>query len=248
MGWPPQPIKPARKVLFTNHANAARESGYVAPLHADLVAVTNQSLADIYQANSPRGLTIVHIPIATPQRSMHLPEPANDGLTVGVYLTGLTNEDRLQGVVEELANLPMIGKVFIRTHPVQIVNPDLSGIKLGQASVEISSTRPLWDDVERTDIAACGNSTVTIELLRAGKPVLYETRLDHFTEDHHSFAARGLVLVYPDNLNGEVIRQIGEHYSDQGWLEAMRYFDSSYQMDESVMLDRFRKSVADLLG
>ena len=232
-----------KKVLFTNHASASGDTGFVAPIYADLVAVTGQALVDVYRRHTPHELNIVPFPIATPQKPMRVPVRETKELVAGIYLTALTDEARVQQVVSEFLKLPSIGAVFIRSHPVQVTRPDLSGIAGTDAPIEISSTRPLREDIERTDIAVCGNSTVTIELLRGGRPVLYDHQLDHLVFDYNGYVGHGLVLAYTEALDGGYLDQLRQHYLNGDWPAKMRYFDCSYQKDEIGILQKFQERV-----
>lgn len=236
-----------KKVLFTNHANATGETGYVPPVHADLVAVTSQALADLYQRHSPHQLNIIYLPMAIPQHPMQVPESDGVDLVVGIYLTALTNEKRLQHVVADLNRLPTVATVFIRTHPAQVVNADLSKLTDCGRSIEISNDRPLGEDIGRTDIAVCGNSTVTIELLRGGRPVLYDHRLDQITYDYNGYVQHGLILNYPDQFDADIVDRIRQYFAGDDWIEKMRYFDCGYQRDEATMMAEFQAAVVRIL-
>ena len=225
-------------------ASATGETGYVAPLYADLVAVTSQAMADLYQRHTPKKLNIVPFTIVAPQQSMRVPDRNAEALVAGIYLTALTDEGRLQQTVSELLQLPMIGSVFIRTHPAQVVNPDLSDIAGQDGPIEISNARPLPEDIARTDIAVCGNSTVAIEILRGGRPVLYDHQLDRIVFDYNGYAGHGLVLPYPEKLDEGIFDQIQRHFLSAEWLDKMSYFDSSYQKDGTSLLRRFEAAVA----
>ena len=233
-----------KKVLFTNHASATGETGYVAPLHADLVAVTSPAMADLYQRHTPHQLDIVPITISEPQQPLRALNRDSDALTVGIYLTALTDEARLQEIIADWSRFPSIGLVFIRPHPAEVVKADLSGITGTRVPVEISTRIPLREDIARTDIAVCGNSTVAIEILRGGRPVLYDHRLDHLVFDYNGYAAYGLVLPYPETIDDEIFEQIQQHYFSEHWHEKMRYFDGSYQKDERAIAQRFAAAVA----
>lgn len=221
-----------RKVVFTNHAIASGETHYVAPLYADLVAVNSPAMADIYQRHSPHKLNIVPFTMAEPQRPMRVPNRNGDTLTVGIYLTALTDETRLQQIVREFSRIASIGLIFIRTHPAQVVNADLSVTPCAGVPIEISITAPLHEDIARTNIAVCGNSTVVVEILRGGKPVLYDHRLDDIISDYNGYAARELVMPYPQTLDEAVFEQMQQHYLSDNWHETMRYFDCGYHADE----------------
>jgi hypothetical protein len=232
-----------KKVLFTNHASATGETGYVAPLHADLAAVTSQAMADLYQRHTPHELHIIPFTIGEPHQPLRVPNRDSHTLTVGIYLTALTDEARLQEIVADWSRLPSIGSVFIRTHPAEVVNADLSGITGTRVPIEISSTMPLREDILRTDIAVCGNSTVTIEILRGGRPVLYDHRLDHLVFDYNAYAGHGLVPPHPEKIDDEIFEQIEQHYLSGQWQERMRYFDSGYQADERMITRQFAATV-----
>ena len=247
LGFAAAAHRAGKKVLFTNHANATGETGYVAPIYADLVAVTSQALADVYQRHTPHELNIVPFTIAAPQKSMRAPDCNAEALVAGIYLTALTDKARLQQAVAELSQLPSVGSIFIRTHPAQVVNTDMSGIVGRTGPLEISGTRPLREDIERTDIAVCGNSTVAIEILRGGRPVLYDHQLDHLVFDYNGYAGHGLVLPYPETLDNGFLDQVRQHYLSENWSEKMRYFDFSYQKDEIAILQRFQGAVLRIL-
>ncbi|NNE21966.1 MAG: hypothetical protein HKN11_05095 [Rhizobiales bacterium] len=231
------------KVLLTNHASGTGETGYVAPVYADLAAVTSQAMADLYRKYSPKGLQIIRLPIATPQKPMTIPAVGQRSLVAGIYLTALTNETRLRELVAELLKAGNIATVFIRIHPADVVNSDLSGIVANGKPIEISQHKPLSEDIERTDLAIVGNSSVTIELLRGGCPVLYDHRLDEIIYDYNGFEGRGLVLAFPARLQKKFLDDVEAHYGSQAWIETMRYFDWGYQRDEKTMLRDFKSAV-----
>ena len=235
------------RVLFTNHANATGETGYVPPIHADLVAVTSRAMADLYQRHSPSDLLVVEVPMDAPQSPITVPAEDRSGLVAGIYLTALTDEDRLRALVRDLARLPAISDVFIRTHPAEVVNADLSAVTTGGRPVEISRGRPLPDDIARTDIAICGNSTVAIEILRGGRPVLYDHRLDGLVYDYNGYVGQKLLPACPEHIDEAIFDQIREHYLDPDWTERMRYFDAGYQADEEAMLDRLQAAVVEIM-
>lgn len=236
-----------KKVLFTNHASAAGETGYVAPLHADLVAVTSQAMGDLYQRNSPQDLNIVPFTISEPQQALQAMKQDAGELTVGIYLTALTDEERLQKIIAEWSGFSPVGRVLIRQHPARVVNADLSRLTSERVPVEISHDMTLREDIARTDIAVCGNSTVVIELLRGGRAVLYDHRLDRLAFDYTGYAGHGLVLPYPEKIDERLFELIQQHYFNERWREKMQYFDCGYQQDERAIAERFAAAVDRIL-
>lgn len=237
-----------KKVFFTNHASATGESHYVPPLHADLVAATSEAVADLYRRYTSHALDIVPITIAGARHPMRFPDNQADTCTVGIYLTALTNEDRLKDVVMEWRTLMPNSRVFIRYHPAAVVNTDLSYLAKSDQRLDISGTNSLREDMARTDIAICGNSTVTIELLRGGRPVLYDNRLDRIGHDYNGYLRRGLVMPYPEQVDDAVLEQIRVHYGEDSWHAKMRYFDSGYSADEQSIMREFATAVDRMMG
>ena len=236
-----------RQVFFTNHANATSAERYVPPVYADLLALTSQAVADPIIAASAKELNIVSIPIDSPYQPLRLPN-STDLYTVGIYLTALTAQERLSHLVEVLFDSSQINSVIIRLHPAQIVNYDLSELVHRFPNLLLSQGTPLQDDINRTDIAICGNSTVTIELLRSGRPVLYDEHLDHLTKDYNGYHAKDLVPICGQKIAPDFLTHLTQHYSLSSWESRMKYFDYGYNTNNSQMLQDFRDAIAARLG
>jgi hypothetical protein len=237
-----------KKVLFTNHASATGDAHYVPPLHADLVAATSEAVADLYRRHTGHPLDIVPITIVEAQHSMQFPDNGGATCTVGIYLTALTNEDRLNEIVSEWRALLPDSCIFVRVHPARVVNADLSDLAASDKRLEISGAQPLREDIARTDIAICGNSTVTIELLRGGRPVLYDDRLDRLAYDYNGYLDRGLVTPYPEPVDDRLFARVRAHYGNDEWRDTMRYFDSGYCADEQRIMQEFAAAVERTIG
>lgn len=235
-----------KKVLFTNHASAAGDTGYVPPIYADLAALTSQAMADLYRLHTPTPLDVVPFTLSEPQVPMRAVSRNDHHLSIGIYLTALTNVTRLQEIISHWSSLANIGLVFVRLHPAEVVKADLSKVFAYQIPVEISTCQ-LGTDIDRTDIAVCGNSTVAIEILRGGRPVIYDHQLDQLAFDYCGYAKQQLVLPYPETLDDSIFELLQEHYFNGRWKHAMRYFDFSYQQSEGSIVDAFAQEVTRLL-
>ena len=233
-----------KKVLFTNHANATGESRCVPPIHADLVAVTSEALSDIYRRHSPNELNIVPLTNGEPQSEMRVPVADARSLTLGIYLTALTSQARLIEIVAEWSRLPAFETIVIRCHPAEVVNADLGELGGVGVRLELSRAMPLSEDIRRTDVAVCGNSTVATEILRGGRPVLYDHRLDKLAFDYNGYAGEGLVSMYPKDVDDGVFDLMRRHYVNEAWLRKMRYFDTGYQNDEEQIARDFAAAVS----
>lgn len=224
-----------RKVICTNHANGTWQVGYVPPLYSDLVAVTSQAVLDAYRTQVPEGLNAVFVPPASPQRPMRAAVGPAKRLTVGIFLTALTRMERLHALVGQLDANPAVARVLIRSHPVKVVNDDLAGEVARGGHVTDSSHLALFDNIALCDLAICGNSSVAIDVLRGGVPVLYDGGLDAIAFDCNGYLRRNLIPTLPDRLDGAALAAVGRFYGDPAWPHVMRYFDAGYGADAAVM-------------
>jgi hypothetical protein len=232
-----------RKVLFTNHANATWEEGYVPPLYSDLAAVTSRAVLDIYTQARRRRIDAVFIPPASPQQAMRTRFGAGEEVTVGIFLTALTNMDRLQALVTQLKADPLVTRILIRPHPVKVINEDLSGLCTADDRVRETGSMLLSDNIAQCDLAICGNSTVTIEILRGGRPVFYDAGLDRCRYDLNGYLKRALVPPLPEGVDAASLKSLGGVYEAPTWQEKMRYFDASYGRNEEAMFEQLNAAV-----
>lgn len=237
-----------RKVIFANHANATWEAGFVPPLYSDLAAVSGQAVLDVYRRASRRAIDAVFIPPASPQRPLRSDLDPAAPLTVGIFLTALTNMDRLRSLVAQLQENPSVRRILVRPHPVKIVNEDLSGLCSANGGVTDVSGSLLSDNARDCDIAICGNSTATIEILRGGAPVLYDNALDRCGSDMNGYVKRGLIPALPGRLDKAALQGVARFYSDPAWCDVMGYLDASYGRDEAAMFDGLNAAIARTLA
>ncbi len=236
-----------RKVLFVNHANATGDKVYAPPLYCDLAALTGQGVLDAYSQNGAKPVNTVFIPPASPQAPMRNHFNPEGGLSVGIFLTALTDMARLEARIEQLLRSPRVARVLIRPHPVKVINEDLSGLCTADGRVQETGGTLLIDNVRRCDLAICGNSTVTIEVLRGGLPVFYDAALDDCGHDLNGHLRRNLVPPLPEWLDDAALEAVEAFYDDPAWLGRMRYFDASYRGDEAEMFRRLAVSIRETL-
>lgn len=229
------------KVVFTNHANATWRNGYAPALHCDLIAVTSRAVLDAYVEGRRDDFEAVLIPQASPQGPMRKPGYPETNLTVGVFLTALTKMKRLEDLVQQLEADPRVAKIVIRPHPVKVVNEDLSDLTARGSHVIDSGDMALFDNAALCDVAICGNSTVSVELLRGGLPVLYDHSLDGLSHDYNGYLEQGLVMALPPRLDAAALQSLWAFYSAPSWAEVMGYFDAGYGQDEALMLQRLNE-------
>ncbi len=236
-----------RKVLFVNHANATGDKVYAPPLYCDLAALTGQGVLDAYTQNGGRPVNAVFIPPASPQAPMRNHFNPEGGLSVGIFLTALTDMARLEALVAQLLASPRVARVLIRPHPVKLIKEDLSGLCTPDGRVQETAGTLLIDNVRLCDLAICGNSTVTIEVLRGGLPVFYDAALDACGHDLNGHLRRNLVPPLPELLDEAALQAVEAFYDDPDWLGRMRYFDASYRGDEAEMFRRLAVGIRETL-
>ena len=236
-----------RKVLFTNHANATWDSGYIPPLHSDFAAVTSQAVLDIYLKHTRKNFNAAFIPLSSPQRPMQLDHDESRPVSVGIFLTALTDMTRLEQIVAQLECLPGVGEILIRPHPVKLVNEDLTALCARSARIRDTEGTALFDNITRCDVAICGNSTVTVEILRGGVPVLYDGALDRLPHDYNGYLKRDLVPAIPAALCEDTFSRLRAFYRNPAWAGVMRYFDAGYQQDDGVLYRGMNEAVRETL-
>jgi hypothetical protein len=236
-----------KRVFLANHANATWRDRYVPPIHADLVATTSEAVARMYQAHSKTALEFVYWTSDTLSEPMRRLTGRQEELKVGIYLTALSNEKRLNEILTSWFNALTPTQVFVRPHPAKIVSPRLDHVSFEHPRCIVSIDAPLSDDIDRTDLAICGNSTVATELLRAGRPVLYDHRLDGLPFDYNGYLAAGLVMPQSEPIDEQTLARIDDFYSSHGWDKAMRHFDYGYLKDEQSVMDELGRKIEDTL-
>lgn len=237
-----------RKVVFTNHANATWTKGFVPPLHCDLAAVTSQAVLDVYRAHSDRPFEAVFVPMAIARRPLRARIDFSRPITVGIFLTALTRTDRVHALLRQLEANPRIGRILIRPHPVRAIKEDFSGICAAAARSSESGHLPLSENIAACDLAICGNSSVPIEILRAGVPAFYDAALDGGPYDFNRFVELGLLPVLPARLDPAAFDALAAFYGGDAWARAMAYFDAGYRSDEAAMMRHFGARLQALLA
>jgi len=164
-------------------------------------------------------------------------------VTVGIFLTALTNMKRLHALVDQLESNPRVERILIRSHPVKVVNEDLSALSARGDHVVETSAMLLSENAGLCDVAICGNSTVTIDLLRGGLPVLYDADLDELAYDTNGYVSHDLVLPLPPELDEPAFQSLNGFYGEPSWVATMRYFDAGYQQDEGAMFQRLNDAL-----
>lgn len=140
----------------------------------------------------------------------------------------ITNVEPTEGLSELLTSLKTNGSdtsVFVRPHPA--CKSDLID-KLGGVRI---SGGTLQDDARAADLFICGNSSVALEILLKGTPVVYCADLDEVEYDYYGFVGAGVV---PEMSANERIslNAVRSHYGGD-WLAQASHYDISFELDDA---------------
>ncbi len=152
------------------------------------------------------------------------------GMSVGIFLSGMVNSRGVQDTVSRIEKELQPKKIFIRQHPVRLVNEDLSPYFLDNTLVEFSEGIDLEEDVQRCDLIVGGASGVLIEVLQMGKPCVYFDTLEEIPYDYNGFVASGVVLDQTDELLD--IEKIHQFYASN-WKSKFLDYDHFYEKSAS---------------
>ncbi|MGB0749563.1 MAG: hypothetical protein ACPGO3_12535 [Magnetospiraceae bacterium] len=219
------------KMIYTNHANLAPKLPIITPIHASLAILHGQSMVDIHARNQAMDMTIVLKGVDGPCAPLRAESLPDQGFRVGLFLTSLCDFDEMRRLIATATQHYAAPQVLVRPHP----NPYLTGehfqslAESDSKTLFISQGRSLAEDLAQCDLALCGNSSVVLEILRAGVPVLYDRGLDANPYDYNGFVEQGLIpeLTSPETFDLPALRQ----FYGGDWIDRMRYYDARYLTD-----------------
>ena len=237
-----------KQVLLACHATTANSDFFRIPVYANLMACTGDAVADALLLHSTHKPEVCYLPPPLPQKKLVVPTRDADSLTIGIFLTALTDVPSLRALVSELQGQDWCETIRVRQHPAKIVQSDCSALSMEFANVQLSDSESLEHDIDACDIVICGNSTVVMETLRASRPVVYVKSLDSLPYDYARFVVNGLIPEYRQLMDESILDLIHDHYLNIAWTSKMQRFDASYLQDEKFITATMTKSVKKLIA
>ncbi|MCG8325100.1 MAG: hypothetical protein MI673_06245, partial [Thiotrichales bacterium] len=213
---------------------------YVPPVHADLSILTGQAARDTYAGIAGR---VVYKGIAAAEREMSLAplRQAERELSVGIFLTAMTDMAALEAFSRRLCESLAVKRLLLRPHPVRLVQDDYEGLAQRVSAIDIDKSASATEAAEACDFVVCGNSGVVLEVLKAGVPVAYNADLDTIPDDYCGFVAAGLVPRCEAPLE-DLPAQLAAFFGRDDWPAKMAYFDHAYGKDaDAVMAEAVRE-------
>ncbi len=135
-------------------------------------------------------------------------------INIVIYLTGTYKQDKVKLLVEMLKRNSGIESIIIKLHP----NGNKEGLE--NIGVELS-----LHNILNQHIAIVANSSVVIELLHKGIPVVQNFEIDSILEDYYGFVSSGIVKKIHIS---EAYRDFWSNTEyDREWLYKYSYYNSS---------------------
>ena len=119
--------------------------------------------------------------------NMRMRRPLNESCTILVALDGLLETvDLLFYTIEQAKKTPNF-KFIIRTHPILPIDSIFYAFGKNRVNlpinIEVSSNRPLKDDIDESDMTLYWGSTVAVESLMAGLPIVHFKKRELLSND-----------------------------------------------------------------
>jgi hypothetical protein len=219
--------------LYVQHAavTAAILSNVVsARLYLDKSRTTNRP--------PPRMMTL---PPATRARPMRV--VTGRVRHVGICTNAMSNPAVVRALALRLSSQAGVETVRIRPHPRDRQRPRLIGLS---KKIRMSDpTEPPADFLPSLDLTVVGKSSIVLESLHGGVPVLYDNTIDQGPEDYYGFLRRGLVMPIGETLpDGPELNA----FYDNGWRRRFAEFDPSVEMDVEELAKALRDDMRGFLA
>ncbi|SDT97371.1 hypothetical protein SAMN05428979_0835 [Stappia sp. ES.058] len=164
--------------IYLQHAEV---SSSFPPLDFEVSILRNNRSKRIYlEVGSPAGEVLVIGRTTTPFVRPTLGFDQDGKFPVVIYTTGRVDVPGLASVTQKLRANPLVSAVYIKPHPNQEPVDWPEGIEIRKAFAE-------------PHLALVGNSSVVIELLHRGIPVMQNFSFDPVEDDYYSFCKMGIV-------------------------------------------------------
>jgi hypothetical protein len=231
--------KTGRRVIYMNHAPVPANGLVLPPVLADCAIFYGNAATKAYKRRSRCSAEVAVIGQPWPSRPMEWRDKVK---TVGIFLTSLTNADVVAGLVAAIkASRPEV-RILVRNHPVALLKSDYSDLVARHDNLTVTYGNPLDEEIAACDLIICGNSSVALNAVSAGRPVGYMDTLDGSDFDYNGFVESELIC-HVTGWSDEIYRQLRGFYDRDDWQAVMRTYDASYQTDG----DRLKQAAADMI-
>ncbi len=232
------------KSIFIPHA-AIPLRKWMPPLEVDLAILDGPAALDTYRVHGKVRGGVVFRGLPGSSFPMSVSNLQSKEIKVGIFLTALTDKEVLERLLLSIRDLLLPSQIVLRPHPVQIVNHDFSDGFASGIEVVLSKNNSLLNDISRCDLIFIGDSSVHLEVLKAGKPTVYVPLLDRIYDDYYGFWEKRITYRLED-FGTISLNEIIDFYSGD-WNNRFRYYDPTY-LKESVLSNvEIRQSISNLI-
>lgn len=151
----------------------------------------------------------------------------NNIFPVVIYLSGTYNSYNVEQLIQILEENKQVGQISIKLHP--------NGIKKGLEHLNVKMT---VNNINECHLAIVGNSSVIIELLHKGIPVVQNFDLDSIKADYYGFVSNKIVNQV--NLNGVKSDCLSKLNYNDDWLERYSQYNASSENESIYQLNLVR--------
>lgn len=222
--------------IFLSHAHEAGRGAVGMPLEHSLAILQNpMSLEECKNLGEVTAKEIIYCGIGGKYNPLMVPS-SYDNLKVSIFLSKPINIAGLKKLIINLSEFISQKNIRIRPHPVDLGNDDLKSALKNYSEITICKNTSLSEDAEFCDIAIVGASTVTLELLRLGKPCIYVSNIEDITYDYKRFVEKGILfdLGSANKINQTLLEQMHQFYLNDSWKEKFTLFDPFYGDNTNV--------------
>lgn len=235
------------KVVYTNHAHVPEKISFLPSPPANLMLLTSEAVCQKFHNKLNQPIQYKLIGYEQEKKHLKLDFLSHSKSTVGIFLTALTDMDRVRTLVDKFLKVLNPKQVLIRPHPVALLKENFSDILRDYPVVKISKNMPLNSDINQCDLVVCGNTSAVIEVLKGGCPVLYDAKLDQISYDYNGFVEGGLIS-YAEKIDNQLLTKVSAFYKRVGWEKVMQFYDASYLDDKNLLFKEAEKELKRVLN
>lgn len=162
-------------------------------------------------------------------RSLNLEGLNKKGPKIGIFLSLITDWDKIFKLTEEIKEKFKPSILILRLHPNKVIrnNPMVDKIK-SRPLIKVSYAETCaTDDLRECDFVIVGNASVHLTSLKFGVPTIHVRDIDDVEHDFYLFIKNRIHPFYEkvEDINLEEV----QNFYKGDWEERFSYFDSNYK-------------------
>lgn len=199
--------------IYVQHAEV---SGAFPPLDFELSILRNAASRKIYESNGVNDAEVFAVTRESSPFLLPCLPASNRGVDVGVYTTSQVNWEGVRQLLERLSTNPEVSRVFLKPHP---------STRLSRVQSECPGVSAVYETPTEPHIAVVANSSVVIELLHHGIPVVQFYGMDSVPDDYYGFSRKGIApRIELDEFSGRFWNRTN---FNEEWLQLYAQYDAA---------------------